>query len=1012
MKKIIFSVLSLILLFSLSVSVGAVAQKSTFIDMVQNNENRFSVAQCRSFSFNDGNGILSGVADAKSETDNTSDPCIFFNTTYVVGKNTEFHFRMRHETTQPETTYVSIYFQGTKADGTAIQYSEASRYNLTIPATSSGIYMTYIVPVDTSVYEDATISGIRFDPIGHKGSFDIDYFMITEGGDDFVWDFQTDGNHEGWWCQVSGATEVKDGLLKYEAADTYEAAFMWSSPKIDADTIIGAEVIMKYSVDSDATSAASGIYYSGTNAQGDTFTKSEASASKITLSKSSNDQFVYLYYDFEGCTNWAGSSITSITYQVMKDKGGYEIDRIRYLYDPNMYSPLDPSDMSLSYTFDEENAGSANGTISIDFAGQPLTDAKNVRLAWASKNENGVYSDLEGYSVIKAVSGENLTDGSYVISKGLIIPEGANALSAHITDTEKTFTLNFDLPLNKIPTYEEPLYTAVFASEFHFGWWGTENGNPLPVHEKVLSYVNDVADFMVVVGDSTQWNGATEKEFEWDAAENYFKRYTIPLYMVRGNHELPTKYPLEEGFSDQYFKEFFNNWISYSEDNEFYSEEIERVSDSLYYYDTEINDHHYIFLQIPFTGNYSGFGDDQLTWLDNKLFEKEQSGKPIFVFGHFPLRNTIGNLESSFSNQIIDHARFREILDKHPTAIYVSGHTHFSLYNDGPSVIDGKLSSPSFINDGGIISQEIIQPDGSTSVGYDNAMGVVVEVCEDRIIVKGRDFSNDKWISQSLHQITLAGSTSIEGLTATRKFDGENTVLTAKVSSGDVSSYTWYADGAVLGTGKTFTVAGETDAVISVRARDASGYASAVAEEDTGLFEAPYVLGAQIRIPGDKYSKVTQGLRFISTISADTYNQLKELNLLPKTNDDTGVGFGTVIVPEILIPEGEKLTKETPMAYTVPAVKIYAKSETTVQYTVCLTDLLEGDYEIRYAVVPYITYMDGDQEVTVYGEQYSTTVYDVAKYACAPESDESEFVKDYLQTNVIDVVEWTGIYRP
>lgn len=1015
MKKItVLALAALLLCIGFAFGVSADAQKSVFIDFKKTYG--FSVAQCQSYTFNDNNGILSGVAAAKSETDASSDPCVFFNTSYIIGKNTEFHIRMKHNA-DVENTTLSVFFAGVKPDGTSFSYGQTSRYDTKISGTSNGKYITYIVPVDTSLFGGTTITNIRLDPLSHAGTFDIDYLMITEGGSDYVWNFQTDGNKEGWWCQAGDVITVKDGAIVYETPEKFEAPYLWISVNLDATAVSGIEVVLKHNLTTDDTTQLR-FFYKGTNSSGEAFEMSESYKAATALPSKSGDQAMYYYLDLKDCVNWSGSTIKNLRVDPIGKLGSYEVDRIRLLYDPNNYRPLDTSEMSLSYEFADTTKGSANGDIIIDFAGQETFNAKTVCLNWSYK-DNGEYKDLADYSALKVTSGEKLSDGIYSITKGLLIPEGATALSAHITDCEKSFTLNYDLPGSKLPTYKTPEYTVALASDFHFGWWGTENGQPLPIHEKVLSFVDERADFMVVAGDSTTWNGATEKIYEWSGATNYFKRYTIPVYLAQGNHELPTTYPVPEGYSDQYFKDFFNNWISYCETNGFYPEKIERVADDLYYYDTEVKGHHYIFLQIPFTGNFSGFGEDQLEWLDNKLFEKEQSGKPIFIVGHFPMRNTVGNTASSYSNQISDHVAFKAILDKHPTAIYVSGHTHYSLYNEPTSVVDGGLLAPSFINDGGIISQSTQQDDGTEVTTYDNAMAVMAEVCDDRIVLRGYDFSNYKWISSALYQITFNGTTDIKGLSATRSFNGTNTVLSASVSGNDTGvSYTWYADGEVIGTGKNLSVDGDTDAVIAVRAADSKGYASEIAkeEEKTGGI-APYTLGAQVRVPTSTTDTVSQGLRFISSITTDTYRMLSKAGALPKTNEDTGVGFGSVIIPTDFIPQGETLTKETERAYIVPAVNIWKSDSETVKYTVCLTDILKQNYNKRYTVVSYVTYMDGDQEITIYGEQMSASIYAIAKKAAAADSIETEFVKNYLKNTIIKYVDdnegWTeGIYRP
>jgi hypothetical protein len=141
---------------------------------------------------------------------------------------------------------------------------------------------------------------------------------------------------------------------------------------------------------------------------------------------------------------------------------------------------------------------------------------------------------------------------------------------------------------------------------------------------------------------------------------------------------------------------------------------------------------------------------------------------------------------------------------------------------------------------------------------------------------------------------------------------------------------------------------------------------------------------------------------------------LKEQNILPESNSDTGLGFGTVMLPATMLGDDKKLTKETTSAAIVPAVNVFKTTETHVWFTVCLVDIVQTRYDFDYVAVPYVTYMDGDQEITLYGEQLSASVYDVAVLAASDNSQETEEVKAYLKKNIIDYVEgWIDhIYRP
>lgn len=156
--------------------------------------------------------------------------------------------------------------------------------------------------------------------------------------------------------------------------------------------------------------------------------------------------------------------------------------------------------------------------------------------------------------------------------------------------------------------------------------------------------------------------------------------------------------------------------------------------------------------------------------------------------------------------------------------------------------------------------------------------------------------------------------------------------------------------------------------------------------------------GAQVRTTGE------QGLRFIFSIDTELYDTLD----LPESKNDTGVGFGAVVFPKAYLGDNE-LTKETSysdgtneyVAKIVPAVNLFEDGDDQKLYTACMTGIPENNYKVEYVAVPYATYMDGEKEVTVYGnESTNITVFSVADKAYS-EKTEREEVLDYLYNNIL-----------
>lgn len=187
------------------------------------------------------------------------------------------------------------------------------------------------------------------------------------------------------------------------------------------------------------------------------------------------------------------------------------------------------------------------------------------------------------------------------------------------------------------------------------------------------------------------------------------------------------------------------------------------------------------------------------------------------------------------------------------------------------------------------------------------------------------------------------------------------------------------------------------------------------------------VLGVQVRVPSSNSSPVTQGLRFVSTIDRALYDTLYK----PTSASDTGVGFGSLVFPAKYLDSGVKLTKETTKTIdgktyypaTVPAVILWCEPDTKVAtYTVCLTGIpqTKSGFTVEYTVVPYATYTDANgKEVTVYGESYTASLFDIAKAAYETKK-ETTVVQEYLLNKILNVVDpvkypadaWSGLVRP
>lgn len=144
----------------------------------------------------------------------------------------------------------------------------------------------------------------------------------------------------------------------------------------------------------------------------------------------------------------------------------------------------------------------------------------------------------------------------------------------------------------------------------------------------------------------------------------------------------------------------------------------------------------------------------QLTWLRDRLGEQASADKPIFVFLHQPLKNTVaGSTEAQGWHGVNQDAALREVLAAYPQAILFSGHTHWQL-EAARTMYDGQGRLPTMFN--------------ASSVAYlwtdsdeylTGSEGLQVEIYEDRVVVRGRDFVRREWVDGAEYTVVYPMTT-------------------------------------------------------------------------------------------------------------------------------------------------------------------------------------------------------------------------------------------------------------
>jgi Icc protein len=177
------------------------------------------------------------------------------------------------------------------------------------------------------------------------------------------------------------------------------------------------------------------------------------------------------------------------------------------------------------------------------------------------------------------------------------------------------------------------------------------------------------------------------------------------------------------------------------------------------YEDAWVSGYHFIFLgseqyrqSDPANKEDAWLSDAQLGWLERALADGEQPGKPVFVFLHQPLPCTVaGSRTRSDGRGVVQHERLRAILAKHPQVILFTGHTHWELKSAHTLVRDGFT----MVNTSSVY-EPFNEADAAYGQEYGKSEGVAVEVYPNRVLIRGRSFTEKAWIPEAQFEVKLA----------------------------------------------------------------------------------------------------------------------------------------------------------------------------------------------------------------------------------------------------------------
>lgn len=468
-------------------------------------------------------------------------------------------------------------------------------------------------------------------------------------------------------------------------------------------------------------------------------------------------------------------------------KNGYYADKtISYFITVTSDGKVDGID--ITYNLKGESDGLADGTLSISIDNTNLGEGFSAY--WVDENGRPLsdYASLAPFKITGTTTVRAMSDNS-------IIPQDARGL--------KIFTLygTTELPYHGTVYFPEeyafddpgtPLYTFPVISDTHAEYlpnndfYGTYNW-PLTRALTDIKKFCPSANGVFINGDVTN-NGIENeyKELQKILTNVYGSGSEPPVFIANGNHDCWGNSPTQA-------QELFIKYAGTLQT---------KVAVDKVYYDYWLGtDYHFIFLGDEDTspnftvnkGLNAIISDTQFTFLDNELQESRNKGARTFVFLHQSLYETVSGTYSDNpwngigtsgddSNDAIAN-KFRSIMDKHcsegDSDIFLFGaHTHCSLdFANNYRPATDKL--PHNFNTAGIANTK--SDYYNNKVTYFNSQGYILEVYEDKVVLKGRNFRDSKWMPSANYCI----------------YDDEGHTITSNLTrgSGDIEVVTDSASG-------------------------------------------------------------------------------------------------------------------------------------------------------------------------------------------------------------------------
>ena len=313
--------------------------------------------------------------------------------------------------------------------------------------------------------------------------------------------------------------------------------------------------------------------------------------------------------------------------------------------------------------------------------------------------------------------------------------------TAELKEKYNSFNAAYDAFLNK-----DSKGAMLFTSDIHIAGTSDEQGNGLWMKKSLQQHEELGIDLKTWVnsGDYSDTGNGYQHIFFDLLAKNIPEK--LNAVIARGNHDEPQQGSRKDESGnniiltrDELREEFQQRMKPYFDFSDGINKNLLAADKSLnepYYY---LNDGmaHYIVIDNYDGGRTMWISPEQFVWLEDTLNAISGDGKPIFVVQHLPITGSVGDSVPGYPLNKEDGDKLVALLNRYDNIFLLNGHTHNGLggatntaYNFGNF---WQINMTSF-------GQGSIK--GFTGYG----VGFYVNVYQDKIVCRARDFKNDEWL--------------------------------------------------------------------------------------------------------------------------------------------------------------------------------------------------------------------------------------------------------------------------